>query len=194
METFTLDPSRWLIGRVFGRSPLLRRTDRIEALTTLITLFASIVAIPVSGLIGALVYDARYHLHACEDAGRHTVVAVVTGTSPALGADSSMVVVHAKWPVVDGEHTGVAQHRTPVKVDDHIEIWVNRDGNPVRPPTPTWHAVGDAVVIATAILLILGLANAALLAAVRVHLDRARDAQWERDIRCLIDGGWTNQY
>ena len=39
-----------------------------------------------------------------------------------------------------------------------IEIWVDKDGNPVAPPTPTWHAVGDAYGTALAILLFVGLA------------------------------------
>lgn len=31
MDTFTLDPRCWRIGRIFGRNPLIRRADRIEA-------------------------------------------------------------------------------------------------------------------------------------------------------------------
>lgn len=49
METFTLDPRCWQIGRVFGLNPLLRRTDRLEALLMLFALGALLVAIPVAG-------------------------------------------------------------------------------------------------------------------------------------------------
>jgi hypothetical protein len=195
METFTLDPRSWLIGRVFGRNPLLRRTDRIEALTTLVVLAVSLIAIPVAGVVGDEVYGARYHVYAQEAGARHTVMATVTDTSPTLGADSGTIVVQARWPVAAGERAGTFEHRAPVKLGDRIEMWVDKDGNPVRPPTPTWHAVGDAVGTAMAVLLILAVAMASLVTGVHSRLDRVRDAEWEREIRCLQeDGGRTNQH
>jgi hypothetical protein len=50
-----------------------------------------------------------------------------------------------RWPVTAGERTGSLELNTATNVSDRIEIWVNNEGNPVAPPTPTWHAVGDAL-------------------------------------------------
>ncbi|WP_374022549.1 hypothetical protein [Mycobacterium sp. HNNTM2301] len=36
MDTFTFNPRRWRLARVFDRNPLLRRSDRIEALVVLV--------------------------------------------------------------------------------------------------------------------------------------------------------------
>ena len=77
METFTLDPRCWRIGRIFGRNPLIRRADRIGALVMLVTLAVSLVAIPVIGVVGAVVYGARDSRYAQEARERHTVVATV---------------------------------------------------------------------------------------------------------------------
>jgi hypothetical protein len=192
METFTVDPRCWRIGRIFGRNPLLRRADRIEALVTLAALVVSLIAIPVTGVVGATTHDARERIYAQEARERHTVVATVAYT----GVDRARrTYVQARWPAAAGERTGPLELSTAAKVGDRTEIWVDKDGNLAGPPTPTWHAVGDAVAAAEATLLIVGIAMASLLAGAHSRLDRARDTQWEREIRCLQeDGGRTNQH
>jgi hypothetical protein len=190
METFTLDPRCWRIGRIFGRNPLLRRADRVEALVTLVALIVSLVVIPVAGAVAMLVYDVRDSRYAQEAHERHTVVATVLETD---GADST--VVQARWPVAAGERTGPLQLTTEAKVGERTAIWVDKDGNPVAPPTPIWHALGDAYGTALAILLFVGVAMTSLVAGIRSRLERARDAQWDREIRCLQeDGGRTNHH
>jgi hypothetical protein len=192
METFTLDLRCWRIGYIFGRNPLLRRADRIEALVTLAALVVALVAIPVVGVVGAMSYDARERIYVQEARERHAIVATVAYT----GIDGAgRTYVQARWPVAAGERTGSLEPGTAAKVGDRTEIWVDKDGNLVDPPTPTWHAVGDAVAAAEATLLMVGIAITSLVAGVRSRLDRARDAQWEREIRCLQeDGGRTNQH
>jgi hypothetical protein len=190
METFVLDPRCWWIGRIFGRNPLIRRTDRIEALVMLVAIVVSLAAIPVVSVVDVAVYGARHGRYAQELRERHTVIATVTGTE----GDGS-TVVRARWPVAAGERVGSVELRTAAKVGDRAEIWVDRDGDPVAPPTPTWHAVGDAVGAAEAALLLVGVGMTALVAGVRSRLDRVRDAQWERELGCLQeDGGCTNQH
>ena len=192
METFTLDPRCWRVGRIFGRNPLLRCADRIEALVTLVALVVSLVAIPVAGVAGAVVYSARDSRYAQDAHERHAVMATVTNT----GIDGAgTTAVQARWPVAAGERTGSLQLATAAKVGDRSEIWVDRDGNPVAPPIPTWYALGDAYGAALAILVFVGVTMTSLVTGIRSRLDRARDAQWERELRCLQeDGGRTNQH
>ena len=184
METFTLDPRCWRIVRIFGRNPLLRRADRIEALVMLVALVASLVAIPVAGVVGGVTYGARDRLYTQEAHERHRVMATVTD---ARVEDLGITVVQAKWPVAAGQRTGALQLSDQVKAGESVEIWVDKDGNPVVPPTPAWLAVGEAVGMAAVTLLAVGVGMAAVVAAVRSRLDRARDAAWEREIRCLAD-------
>jgi hypothetical protein len=191
METFTLDPRRWRIARILGRNPLLRRADRIEALVMLVAIVAALVAIPVTGVVGAVAYGARHRVYAQEARDRHLVTATVADARPGDGGTTD---VQARWPVAGGERTGTLQRNVAVKAGASIELWVDRDGKPALPPTPTWHAAGDAVGTAGVIVLIAGVGMASIAAAVRSRLDRARDAQWEGEITCLVDdGGRTNR-
>ena len=191
MDTFTLDPRCWRIGRIFSRNPLLRRTDRIEALVMLVALVVSLVAIPVAAAVGIAVYDLRDSRFAQEGRDRHTEVAAVLETETE-GARST--VVQARSPATAGERTGLIQLTTQAKVGDRIEVWVDKDSNPVAPPTPTWHAVGDAYGATMATLLFVAVTMISFVTGVCSRLDRERNAQWERELRCLEeDGGRTNQ-
>lgn len=92
------------------------------------------------------------------------------------------------------ERGGVIRLSNAAKAVDRTTIWVDRDGNPVTPPTPTWHALGDAPATTMSTLLLTGIGMTSLVVGVRSRLDRVRDAQWEREITCLEDdGGRTNQ-
>ena len=191
METFTLDPRCWRVGYIFGRNPLIRRADRIEALITLAALVVSLLAIPVAGVVGAAVYGAHESRYAQEAHERHVVMATVIDKGI---EKSGMTVVDARWPVATGEHTGPVELTTAVNVRERVQIWVDKDGNQVDPPTPTWHAVGDAYGAVLATLLSVGVGMTSVLSGVCSRLDRARDAHWEHELRCLEgDGGRTNQ-
>lgn len=193
METFMLDPRCWRIAWIVGRNPLLRRTDRIEALVLLVALAASLIAISAAEVAGALVFDARHRQYTAEAQARHPVVATVISALPS--PQSEAIVVHLRWPAATGERTGSFQHATALGAGQHIEIWVDPDGNRVRPPTPSWHAAVDAVATTLVIVLAYGVAMASAVGSVRSRLDRARDAAWEREIRCLQDdGGRTNRH
>lgn len=191
MEPFTLDPRCWRIARIFGRNPLLRRADRLEAILTVIAVAALLVAIPVAGIAGAVVYGALHSRYMQEARERHPVVATVAAT----GIDTmNRSVVQASWPVTDGDRTGPIGLTHDAEVGQHIRIWVDGDGNPADPPTPTWRALSTALATITAIVLATGLAAASSVNGMRSWLDRIRDDQWEREIRCFQEnGGRTNQ-
>ncbi|MGV7273615.1 Rv1733c family protein [Mycobacterium kansasii] len=193
METFTIDPRCWRLARLVGRNPLLRRTDRLEALLLLVVLVASLLLIPAAAIVGAEVLDARDHQYAAQAQVRHPVTATVTGATH--DPNSEGIVVHVRWAPAAGERTGSFRHSAPLNVGQRVEIWVDRDGNLVRPPTPRWHAGVDAVVTSVLIVLTCGAAMSLVVGSVRSRLDRARDAAWERDLSCLQDdGGRRNRY
>ena len=106
METFTVGPAPWRIARVFGRNPLLRRTDRIEALVVLVALVASLIAVPLAGVVGAVTYGARDRVYTQEAHERHRVMATVAEIRV---EDSGVTVVQARWPMASGERTGTLQ-------------------------------------------------------------------------------------
>ncbi|BBX65791.1 membrane protein [Mycobacterium saskatchewanense] len=191
METFTLDPRRWQVARIVGRNPLLRRSDRIEAFVVLVALLVAMLAIPLIGVVGAVVHGARERVYAQEAYERHRVVATVTDT---LLQESGTTVVQASWPIPSGERTGTLELLTPAKTGQTVDIWVDKDGKSTLPPTPGWHAVADAAGVAMVSLLLVAFVMTSLLGAVYSRLNRVRDAAWEREIRSLVeDGGRTNR-
>ena len=59
MDTFTVRSPRWLVVRLFGRNPLIRISDRIEALALVLTVVVSLLAAPIAAAVGTAVYDSR---------------------------------------------------------------------------------------------------------------------------------------
>ena len=148
MDTFTLDPRCWRIGRIFGRNPLIRRADRIEALVTLVALIVSLVVIPVAGVAAMLVYDVRDSRYAQEAHERHTVVATVLETEND-GAGST--VVQARWPVTAGERTRPLQLTREAKVGENLGGQGWRSGGSANTDLAcsgrrVWHRTGDIAV------------------------------------------------
>jgi hypothetical protein len=53
MDTFTLRLPRWpVLLRLLGRDPLVRTTDRIQALVLVLAVVVSLLAIPITGCRG----------------------------------------------------------------------------------------------------------------------------------------------
>ena len=93
-------------------------------------------------------------------------------------------------------HVYIAQAQTRHTVTGTLPTtWVDRDGNPVGAPAPTSRAGVEAVGVALAAWQTVTILVAGWAWWTHSHLDRRRDAGWERDIESLIDddGGRTNR-
>jgi hypothetical protein len=121
---------------------------------------------------------------------RQTVIArAIDDSTTVFGADEYPTTrVNARWQANGTEYIGSFKLDRAVKTDDPLRIWVDRNGNRVDAPTPTSQAGVDAVGIAYAVWQTVALAAAGLIWWGRSRLERQRDAAWEREIRCLVDG------
>jgi hypothetical protein len=184
------------VGRIFGRNPLLRRTDRVEALAVVLATIASVLAIPVACAVGTAVYMSRERLYADEIQTRHAATATVMDVdSPRVRPYAGTITVRAKWRDGGADHTDSFKGGYPVKRGETMQIWVDNHGNHVNPPAPTSQAGVDAVNTGLQIWLGVSLVATALAAATRAPLNRKRDAEWDRELRSLADdgGGRTNR-
>ena len=129
MDTFTVRSPRWLVVRLFGRNPLIRISDRIEALALVLVVVVSLLALPIGAAVGTAVYDSRSRLYA-EQAQAKTQVTATVIDSPARG---DTITVRARWFAAGAEHTGAVKAQPTAKPGDVIEIWVNKDGSHVGP-------------------------------------------------------------
>jgi Flp pilus assembly protein TadB len=185
VQTFTVDPRRWWIGRLFARNPLLRRSDRIEVLAILAALVALLVAIAVAGAVGAEIHDVERRADAKLAQTRHPVsAAVIESGAVTLFDGSEMPVVRARWVAGDGTHTDSFPWSKKAMPGDSIQIWVDNRGNHVNSPAPLRPAL-DAFTVAVSIVLLVVSLLALALALMRWRFRRARDAQWDREIRSL---------
>lgn len=185
MLTFTLDARRWWPICAFCRNPLLRGIDRVEALVIMFAIVVSLAAVPVAGAVGTAVYDARRQLYAEEARTPHPSAATVIGISATDAPDSETTE--------PGRGTaGLADNSA--KAHEATKVWVVNNGNRAD-PTPTSRAAVDGITAGAAALLIVVTAAASLVAVTHSRLNRMRDAQWERELRCLVndDGGRNNR-
>jgi hypothetical protein len=182
MDTFTVGFPRWL-AVPFSRNPLVRPSDRIEALALTLVMVVSLLSIPIGAAVGTAVYDSRSRIYAEQAKTRITVTATVID----VPARSDTTRVHARWVAAGSEHTGAIKARSVLKPGDSIDIPVTSDGSYAGPPGMS--AATEAVAVALAIWLnATGLA-AALFAGTRAILNRARHASWQSDFVQLVGGG-----
>ena len=182
MDTFTVGLPRWLVV-LFRRNPLIRISDRIEALALVLVVVVSLLALPIGAAVGTAVYDSRSRLYA-EQAQTQTQVTATVIDSPAR---SDTITVRARWFAAGAEHTGAVEAQPTAKPGDSIDIWVDKDGSHVGPSVMS--AAEVAVAFALAIWLNATLASVALFMGTRAVLNRVRHAGWQHDFDQLAGDG-----
>ena len=194
MDTFTLGPGRGWLARLSGRSPLVRRSDRVEALVLLLALMLVLAAAPVAGAVGTAFYSSRSAFYQEQAKARHNVTATVVQDSTVIVRPYSLLVaVNARWQDHGITHDGTFGWDRTAKAGEHLSIWVDAKGNYAGPPAPPKRAAADAVVAGTIVWLAAVAVAGTLFALVRLRLDRQRRAGWDRGLRSLVgdDGGRT---
>src|SRR4026209_844330 len=107
LETFTVRLPRWSIFGLFRRNPLLRASDRIEALVMALAVMVSLLAVPVAAAVGTAVHDSRRHVYAQPHHTRHLVTATITDDTDAPDISrTNTATMAARWSAAGAEHTG----------------------------------------------------------------------------------------
>lgn len=196
MESFIIRPTTWPVLRLFSRNPLIRTSDRIESAVPVLAALMIVSATACAGVVGTAVYDARTQTYLEQAQTRHAVVAVaVHDSEPAVSAGSTAYMVRAQWQSNGINHSDILGWDNAIKTGDPLTIWVDDSGKRVERPSPLERAAVDALTAAVVGWLILILSAAQVVGALHAHAVRMRDAQWEKDIGCLVDedGGRTNR-
>lgn len=196
MQSFVIRPMTWPVLQVFSRSPLIRTSDRIETAVLTVAVLLVVIATACAGALGTMVYDSQTQKYLEQARTRHPVIATaVDDSQPTATPDTTGFTVHARWRSNGIEHTGLLGCNDIVKAGQPLNIWVDGQGGRVAPPTPVARAAVDALSAALVGWFVVILCVAQVVGAVRAHTNRMRDAQWEQDIRALVDGdgGRTNR-
>jgi hypothetical protein len=134
---------RWRLAQALGRNPLVRTTDRIETLVLAVAVVLSLAAIPVSAATAVEVHDKRVRTYAAEAQARRPVVANIIGTK-AKDTHLRAAAVQNRWPLGGGPQAEPLRGPAPTSIGDHRQTWLNRHGEHVAPPSPSWRAGVDA--------------------------------------------------
>ncbi|BCK56311.1 Rv1733c family protein [Nocardia wallacei] len=170
----------------WSRNPLIRRSDRLLAVITLLAVVCCAVAVPVAGVIGYGRYSTAVHRMAAEKAARSLVTATVVADARYVrAARRAEASVRWRW----GGRVRTTTARVPVDVvrGDRLELWVDDDGAlapaPGSPAGAAWAGVGGALVV----LVVTGVAAAGVVELTRWGITRHHAAQWDAAWR--RDGG-----
>jgi hypothetical protein len=196
MQSFVIRPMTWPVLRLFSRNPLVRTSDRIETAVAALAVVLVVLATACAGVFGTIIHDNQSQKYLQQAQTRHAVVATaIDDSESAVAPETTAFTVHARWRFNGIHHTDLLGWTSAVKAGEPLHIWVDEQGNRVEGPSPVERATVDALSAAVIGWLIVVAAAAQVLLAVRAHARRMRNAQWERDIRCLIDdeGGRTNR-
>ena len=190
MDTFTVRWPRWPTARLFGRNPLVRTSDRVEALVLVLAVVMSLLFAPIAAAVGTAVHDSSRQLYAEQAHTRHSVTATVTDDNAAQQVlQTNTITVAAQWSAAGAEHTGAVEAAWTAKSGDLVEIWVDDNGAQVGKPTPTTRAAVEAVTAALAIWLCVAAAAVTLWVGTRIVCARIRFTGWQHDLDNLVGHG-----
>lgn len=191
MDTVTLRWPRWpILLRLSGGSPLVRKSDRIEALILVLAVMVSLLTAPVAAAVGTAVHDSRRHIYAEQAQTHHIVTATVTdGTAAQQISRTNTITVQARWSAAGAEHTGEVEAPSSIKTGDPVEIWVDHTGSQVDAPSASSRAAVDAVTAALVIWVSVVAVAATGFAGTRALCDRIRFTGWQHDLDNLVGHG-----
>lgn len=176
MQAFSLDPRRWPVRFLFSRSPLVRRSDRLEVLVIAFALAIALFSQPIIATIATDVNQAHRGIYAEQARTRHRASITTQGST------------NVTPPSADP--AGAARRRVgnAIPQGSPVEQWVDHTGNFVARPTPPSRAAYDAVTIALGLEGLVVTTAAALVVATRWQLGRIRYSQWDRELGRVLSG------
>lgn len=185
---------RWY-RRALGFSPLVRVSDRLEALAVLGIIFSALVAFPFAMSAATLVYDSGARIAAEQSHSRHSATAlVVEGTGLPTDFDTP-AYVHAQFRDGTQLRTELIVSPATIRAGDQMTIWLDDSGKVVAAPLTTSDAKVNAVVAAVTIWLTIVACSAVIAFFARRALHRFRGRAWDRELHLLVhnDDGWANR-
>lgn len=197
MRTVARRRRSWWVLHAFGRNPLLRWTDRIDACVIVFGILMAITATVLCVLAGVGIYRSHALVYEAQSHERHGATASVVQTAP-RAPHSARATVLVTW-VVDvnagqGQptqtvRTGWVTTDRAVKNGDPVDIWVNDAGEAVPPPKPPSQAGFDAVGIGAGIWCVATLGVIAVVGFLRAPVLQIRGRTWDREMKAFAGGG-----
>jgi hypothetical protein len=174
-----------------GRSPLRRRSDRVEGMFLRWAALGVLVAVVLAPWLAVDTYQREMRTVAQQTAARHQVDVIVLqdavanpSTAEPSGLTPAPVRVPGRWKAPDGTvHTAAIEVDSGTKAGALVPIWVDHSGHQVpAPETAAGALIGSVLAAVGAVIAVVAL-FVALYWLVRWPLDRIRMARWDAEWR-----------
>jgi len=184
---------RWWIASAFARTPLARRSDRIQARALILALALMVMAIYPATLVSEQTYTTRAQSIAAEASASHSVEATALANSTAAPspseAPSTTFLARVRWTARDGVHETTTKVEKPVKAGEQVRIWLDDQGKITGAPRNDTDARIDSFGVAVFAWLAIAAVVGAMMAGLRSALRRTRDREWDRGLQELAGYG-----
>ena len=182
------------------RTPLRRRSDRVQAWCTLASVLGTLLIAPIVAFWTAgVVFDAEDRASAWERQHHRAVPAVLTADAPVgyrEAADASTVPLTVAAPAQWTGPDGIARE-APISVPagsragSTVTVWIDDRGVVVAPPRES-NAPMDALVAAMLSMVVVTGVAIGLRRIVVWRLDRRRLRSWEAEW-LIVGPGWSRR-
>ena len=190
MDTFKFGMQRNRLLQALGSNPLVRGSDRIEALAFVAAVLILLIATPFVGAFATSLHDTREQVYTQEAQHRHPAMATATEEGELVATSNDVwFTAQAQWNAAAEDRFGVVKWPGRAKIGDRQAIWVDDNGQYSRPPRPTSRATTDAWTIGLVVWFAMFDAVAGAYCAIRWRLDARRFAQWDLEITRVAEGG-----
>lgn len=174
---------RWWSTQAWSPNPLLRTSDRFEAVLRILAVAAVLMAVPVAGALGTAAYAESAAQIRAENATKHSVSAVLT-------EDPAKSAVHAyqarvRWDDSGRSGSEVVAVRRGSQAGDHATVWLGADGAPTTEPRKPAAAAMAGIGVGVVVLVGTWFAGWCLVHGAGWLLDRHRDVRWAHEWRQL---------
>jgi hypothetical protein len=184
---------RWWAAGAFGRSPLARAADRVEAWVLVLGALLLVAAAYPAVAVGHIGYDARSRTIAAEAAARHPVDAVALGSGradPTMSESTTTTfLVNVRWHAKSATHEATVRADRPAKSGDHLRIWLDNKGAVTSPPLTASDLRTEMFGTVALAWLLMAVMIGGAFAVARKALDRSRNRGWDRGLMELVDNG-----
>ncbi|MEV5837613.1 hypothetical protein [Nocardia sp. NPDC052112] len=158
MSQYPALPTRWWQRRPWRSTPLMRGSDRIEALVWLFAIIVMLIAVPVAGAAGTAGYTAAASRIQVENATKVAVPATITAkperivTVDAYGTTTERFEATVRWDQSGRSGTKTTEVSDNSALGDEVRVWLDGDGKATTPPERSAVAASRGVGIGMTVL------------------------------------------
>ncbi|WP_157573888.1 Rv1733c family protein [Nocardia jejuensis] len=139
------------------RTPLMRRSDRLEMVVRMLAVLLVVLAVPVAVLVGRASHSELLARIRHEDSGKISVSATVLADPAHTPIDAAVPPgpprAWVRWEREGHVSTAMVEVPSTAKAGDRLTQWVGTDGKPANPPrSPRTAAIGATGTALTTLL------------------------------------------